>query len=146
MISRPFNSIKARRGIRLRLLLHCWSLLALVSLLLVSTADADNALETSLNVTPKRCVTLRQGQPCFVRARFQWQSSEALRACLFNGEGSEIKCWHIASEGTIVLPQNLPNTTEYILTDSDGVELQRASIVVSWVYRKKRSKRRWRLF
>lgn len=107
---------------------------------------ATDKLVTQFEATPNRCVTLRQGQPCFVRVKFQWQTSEAVQACLLDIEGTKIKCWPLALTGSIELSQTLPNTAEYILTDIDGVEIDRTSVVVSWVYRKKRSKRRWRLF
>jgi len=100
----------------------------------------------NFEVSPNRCVTLRQGQPCFVRVRFNWRSDKALAACLYNLEGTKITCWKSSESGSISLAQTLPNTTEYILVDADGAELDRASVAVSWVYRKKRSKRRWRLF
>lgn len=119
---------------------------ACVYLLLTPKLSAENLDVTALDVTPQRCVTLRQGQPCFVRLRFEWASVEALEACLIDSEGTEIKCWVSANEGFVMLPQNLLNTTEYVLINSNGEELERASVVVSWVYRKKRSKRRWRLF
>jgi len=106
----------------------------------VSTQSID------FEVSPNRCVTLRQGQPCFVRVRFNWRSNKALTACLYNLEGKKITCWKSSESGSIVLAQTLPSTTEYILVDADGAELDRASVAVSWVYRKKRSKRRWRLF
>ena len=97
-------------------------------------------------VSPNRCVTLREGQPCFVRLRFNWRSNKALAVCLYNLDGAKITCWKSSETGSIVLAQTLPNTTEYILVDADGVELNRTSVAVSWVYRTKRSKRRWRLF
>lgn len=99
-----------------------------------------------LDVSPNHCVTLRQGQPCYVRVRFSWSANEALAVCLYNLEGAKIACWNASETGSIVLGQTLPNTTEYILVDTKGVELNRTSVSVSWVYRKKRSKRRWRLF
>lgn len=102
--------------------------------------------EIEFEVSPKTCVTLRQGQPCFVRVRFNWRSNKALAACLYNLEGTKITCWKSSETGSVVLSQSLPNTTEYILVNDDGEELTRASVAVSWVYRKKRSRRRWRLF
>jgi len=111
-----------------------------------SQQTKDNTQEIDFEVSPNRCVTLRQGQPCFVRIRFNWRSNKALSACLNNLEGEKITCWKSSESGSIVLTQSLPNTTEYILVDANGLELNRASVAVSWVYRKKRSKRRWRLF
>lgn len=101
---------------------------------------------TLFDVTPKRCVTLRQGQPCFVKIRFEWSSNEIIKACLYGVEDLELQCWASSTSGSIVLPQSLPSTTEFKLVKDDGVEVQRATVSVSWVYKKKRSKRRWRLF
>jgi len=111
-----------------------------------SVAMASDTKSPVFNVTPERCVTLRQGQPCFVRARFEWQSAEAMQVCVYGIEGKKLKCWTAVSGGRLVVPQTLPGTTDYVLADADGNELGRASIGVSWVYKKKGSKRRWRLF
>lgn len=111
------------------------------------TAQAEGAQQQIVfEVSPMRCVTLRQGQPCFVRVRFEWQSTEILQLCVYGLENEELNCWDASSGGTFAIPQTLPKTTDYILIDSEGVELSRATVSVSWVYRKKRSKRRWRLF
>ncbi len=108
--------------------------------------DKEDTKNIDFKVSPNRCVTLRQGQPCYVRVRFNWRSNKALAVCLYNLEGTKITCWKSSETGSIVLSQTLPKTTEYILVDTDGVELNRASVAVSWVYQKKRSRRRWRLF
>jgi len=113
---------------------------------IVAAAHADEIRETVFDVSPQRCVTLRQGQPCFVRVHFEWQSTEILDLCVYGLTNEKLKCWTSSSGGSTVLPQTLPGTTEYILINSEGVELNRATVAVSWVYRKKRSKRRWRLF
>jgi len=117
-----------------------------VLLLLPTTILADNASEVEFDVSPKRCVTLRQGQPCFVRLKFQWSAQETRQVCLYNLKGSKLKCWESVNRGSISLSQSLSNNTEYVLANADGLELQRTEVAVSWVYRKKRSKRRWRLF
>jgi len=122
-----------------------WSLIVL-SIAGFNSALAQEADTVEFKVTPKQCVTLRQGQPCFVKLRFAWQSNEDLKACVYGIENEELKCWSAASSGSIVMSQTLPGTTEYILIDSEGIELNRATVSVSWVYRRKRSKRRWRLF
>ncbi len=109
-------------------------------------SDVIEQPKAEIKVSPNRCVTLRQGQPCFVRVRFNWQSSEVVKACLYGVEGKELKCWQASSEGNAYIAQTLPNTTEYVLINDEGVELSRASVSVAWVYKKKRSKRRWRLF
>jgi len=130
-----------------------WIVRALaVALLLFSSFNyaqesKQDAQDIDFDVSPNRCVTLRQGQPCYVRVRFNWRSSKALSACLYsNLEDVKITCWKSSETGSIVLTQTLPSTTEYILVDANGEELNRTSVAVSWVYRKKRSKRRWRLF
>lgn len=109
-------------------------------------SEQSNSPVTLFEVTPKRCVTLRQGQPCFVKLRFEWSSDETVKVCLYGAEDKELQCWSSTNSGSIVLPQTLPSTTEFKLIANDGVELQRATVAVSWVYKTKRSKRRWRLF
>lgn len=121
-------------------------LLIIVPVFIAVPVKADDTQQTTFEVSPKRCVTLRQGQPCFVRVRLEWQSTELLQVCVYGLEDKELKCWTATASGEMVIPQTLPGTTEYKLINSAGVELSRASVSVSWVYRKKRSKRRWRLF
>lgn len=110
------------------------------------SADSINATQTKFTVSPNRCVTLRQGQPCFVKLRFEWQSTEIVQVCVYGMNNEKLKCWSDTSTGTVLMPQTLPGTTEYVLKDDTGTELNKSSVSVSWVYRKKRSKRRWRLF
>ncbi len=112
----------------------------------LSPTPANQQSDIAFDVTPKRCVTLRQGQPCFVRVRFEWQSAEAVQVCVYGVESEKLMCWNGVSTGRITLAQTLPGTTDFVLADKEGNELKRASVDVSWVYRKKRSKRRWRLF
>jgi len=116
------------------------------SVFLSGVAFAEESAQTVFEVSPKRCVTLRQGQPCFVKVRIEWSSLEAVQVCVYGAANEKLKCWAAANSGSFVSPQTLPGTTEYVLVDSAGAELKRATVSVSWVYRKKRSKRRWRLF
>jgi len=111
-----------------------------------STEAQRSAKQADFEISPNQCVTLRQGQPCFVRIRFNWVAPEPLQACLRNIDGENLACWQTAMQGAIVLPQTLPNSTEYSIVDADGLVISSATVSVSWVYRKKRSKRRWRLF
>ena len=74
--------------------------------------------DIDFEVSPNRCVTLRQGQPCYARVRFNWRSKKALAACIYILDGAKITCWKSSDTGSIVLTQTLPNTTEYILVDA----------------------------
>lgn len=127
-----------------KLVVH--SVFALLTLIPTMAFAAENDEKVNFEVSPTRCVTLRQGQPCYVRLKFKWSADEDLEACLYNLDGSKLKCWTSTTKGTISLSESLTNTTEFILADAQGVELNRATVSISWVYRKKRSKRRWRLF
>lgn len=113
---------------------------------LPGVAYSDTASGVSFSISPKRCVTLRQGQPCFVRIRIEWQSSEMVKACVYADNGKQLTCWKAANGGRSVIAQTLAGTTAYVLADANGTELGRREVTVSWVYKKKRSNRRWRLF
>lgn len=117
------------------------------SIFISTTAFAEDVAKPVFDVSPKRCVTLRQGQPCFVKVNIEWRSVKAIQVCVYGIGNEKLKCWNTATNsGRVIMPQTLPGTTEYVLVDSAGVELKRATVSVSWVYRKKGSKRRWRLF
>jgi len=128
--------------------LRKWILHALLVLLFTAPISASGSEQSGVafSISPKRCVTLRQGQPCFVRIRIEWQSSKIIEACVYGVEGKEVICWQPANQGKSVIAQTLPGTTEFVLVDDEGIELSRTEVSVSWVYKKKRSNRRWRLF
>ena len=121
-------------------------ILIAASVFIPLVGHADNTGNVVFTVSAKRCVTLRQGQPCFARVLFEWQSSEAREACVFGMQGKKISCWKSARNGKLVMSQTLSGTTEYLLLDPEGKGLARTQISVSWVYKKKRSNRRSRLF
>jgi len=125
--------------------MYAW--FVIVSLLFLPNAlYAENATEVSFTASPKRCVTLREGQPCYARIRFEWRANEVVNLCVYAINGEQLSCWNPASRGRIVVPQTLVGSTVYVLMNDKGVEVSRAKVSVSWVYKKKRSNRRWRLF
>jgi len=116
-----------------------------VGLFLVSMpALANDPQAIEFEVSPKRCITLRKGQPCYAKVKFKWRSSEAVSVCVKKIDREDMKCWTSSVSGSLVLAQSLGDTTEYVLTDEEGEVLDTASISVLWSYRKKRTKRKRR--
>jgi hypothetical protein len=99
-----------------------------------------------LSVRPQRCVTLREGQPCFVRLKLAWSSSESQDLCVYGQGEKPLACWLGSRGEELILEQSLLESTRYSLRDATGEELVSTEVTVAWVYKTRRSRRRWRLF
>ena len=57
-----------------------------------------------------------------------------------------LACWLGSRGEELILEQSLIESTHYSLRDATGEELVSAEVTVAWVYKTRRSRRRWRLF
>ncbi len=110
------------------------------------TAQQENLESAELKVSPQRCVTLREGQRCYVKLRFEWLAPSVEKACVYRAESTLLQCWTEDALSPFVIPLTLSEDTDFLLLTPDGTLLGTVQVTVSWVYRKKRSRRRWRLF
>lgn len=132
------DCLPAVRGVFSGLLL-CAALVALPS----HAAD-EGAIKFVLK--PQRCVTLREGQPCFVKLKVTWVSELPVSVCVYDEGETPLVCWVDVAEGSFFGKQYLYETTRYTLRDTGGVELGESTVTVAWVYKSRRARKRWRLF
>lgn len=109
-------------------------------------AQSDDEQDLAFVVKPQRCVTLREGQPCYVKLSLSWNSVRPMSLCVFGTGEKPLNCWTNVSEGEFFATRYLVETTRYTLKDEEGVEWGESTVVVAWVYKSRRTRKRWRLF
>jgi len=133
----------------------CFLVFAIILAYPVMAQELDTAADSStsqplsdvsLDVRPVRCVTLREGQPCYVRLAVSWKSLEPISACLTSEQNEAQACWDNAVTGDFNANLYLSESTEWVLLDQSGADLGSVAVTVAWVYKSRRVRRRWRLF
>lgn len=118
--------------------------------LLVNQAHAATAAtENGFDITPSRCVALRQGQTCFQDVVFKWQQAHVGNYCVVELSTSEpLKCWKNTSSGELNIDFQSDKTLTYVLRkDEEPTNIASSTITVSWVFKSsKRPKSSWKLF
>ncbi len=138
-----FNSVMSLKRYLRRLRSYLSTLL--VSIFILFLLSEPVLANDDYTIGPSRCVSLREGQPCFVKLRVTWKKESISHVCLYKEKDELLACWE-GELGNAILPQSITSDTRYILKNKLGDELSSVEVKVSWVYRKKRSRRRWRLF
>lgn len=138
----------------------CKGIALLVYILLISATSSvkagDNAAlpaSMAFSVQPQQCVTLRQGRDCFATITIQWQKPTVQDLCLYqiNTKQTNIQkqliCWPKSNKGqTSVAFESSDNLTYQLRTLKDQKLIAEAQVVVSWVHKNTKKRRRWRLF
>jgi len=104
------------------------------------------ATQVRLIARPTRCVTLRQGQRCFIRLAVTWTSVSPISACLISDKNLARECWEQQTKGDFKADLYLSETTEWIMQDTNGQRLGDVEVTVAWVYDSRRGRRNWSLF
>lgn len=110
-----------------------------------------NVEQLQLVVKPTKCITLRQGRPCFAQIEIRWQSVIKDDFCLYHykNEGVQqlIHCWENSQGERFIFnfESSEKITFELINQQNKNIRLFTA-VEVSWVHKGTPQKRRWRLF
>jgi hypothetical protein len=127
------------------------SLLLLLTTSLLCAAGGARAAEQvdAFTVQPERCIALNQGQMCYQKLIFRWQTAAGARYCLHQDTvAAPLVCW----AGTDVNSHELEFESERNIIFSIRAEgqtsvLAQVEVEVAWVYQSNRqSFSRWRLF
>jgi hypothetical protein len=124
-----------------------WFIVLLTVLLLPAHAAGPEG--SKLGVKPQTCVSLHQGQLCYVHLQLSWRVAAAGDYCLYQSAQSEpLQCWAHASQGSLSLKLATVDTVQFYLKPKEqGQVLATSELSVSWVYEKKQKSRlTWRLF
>lgn len=114
-----------------------------------SQEKSNATSELAFSLKPIRCVTLHQGQACYQKLDFTWNTPGETRFCLFDATHSiEILCWNgnELSSHSMAFESDI-NIIYQIRADVKDVVLKEITVEVAWVYKSRRSNSsRWRLF
>ena len=118
-------------------------------LLLLLPSQAEQTYETQyFNVKPEKCVALRQGRECLADVTFNWKVLQAGDYCLVDKlHQLTIYCWQNSVSGFYQFSFSSQQTLGFSLIEKLSKKVvMESKVEVSWVYKTKHKKRRWRLF
>lgn len=123
--------------------------LLLLLVIISSMAGKVYAQQTVLILTPNQCISVHQGEQCYVDININWQTPNIGDYCLFsNIEQAPIHCWQGVQSGHI--EQELvanENVTFSLRTKNNPTSLADKTLKMTWVYKKSvRARMSWRLF
>lgn len=118
--------------------------LLIAGLLAIPSASAS---DTSLRVTPDKCVALRKGQTCYQTIRIKFIASAIGDYCLKQvGQPAPLQCWTQINKAEYRYSLASNQVVEFEVTDTDLSTIATARVTIAWVYKQSRSRSRWRLF
>jgi hypothetical protein len=120
----------------------------LVFMVGISGTAQSAELEASLDIKPQTCVSVHQGQTCYVQLIIHWQAGQSGEYCLFSSDQVEaLRCWQQTQQGNFVQDIATAESLHFTLKKGQAVTIAEAELKVSWVYTKKqKSSLSWRLF
>ena len=133
---------------RISFLLTLFTLFALPSVVLITQAKQSSSLP-ELKIKPTKCVSLQQGQVCYVNVTVVWQVSDVGDYCLFSSlESNALQCWSSTKRGTFSQEVEMTGDIVYTLTDTKSKqEIISNRLLLAWVYKKEKfSHSSWRVF
>lgn len=126
--------------------------LLLLMLAALTTATSVTAQEKTslvkLNLSPAKCVALRQGQTCYADVVLNWESRQPRDVCLFRlGQNAAMQCWTQVTTGSFAGEISAKENVDFELRANESEQtLAAAQLKVAWVYKKKRRTVSWRIF
>lgn len=113
---------------------------------IASKAFAQSDNDHQLVLSPDKCVSLRQGQTCYVNIDLQWSAKTEGRYCIYSSNQQQpMRCWSDTLFGEISMEFASDKNTLFYLRK--GAEtLAQVELKMAWVYKRKRSSLSWRVF
>jgi len=104
--------------------------------------------QTTISLSPNKCVTLRKGRECFATIQINWKSNISGHYCIHRHvDNLMITCWKEKKEGQFLYIFQSSQSEEIELVFQKTKEIvSSARITINWVYKSKKRKRRWRIF
>ena len=102
--------------------------------------------ETRLSVKPTKCVAMNKGQVCYQKLRFRFSAPTGDYCLVSKTEAKPLKCWRATGSGQFTYPFQSSTDIDYQLLDVNAQPVASTSVMVAWVYKKSRTRNRWRLF
>lgn len=128
--------------------LQLCSFILWLTLVLPSVSKADERHNVYFELKPKSCITITKGKDCYGNFTLSWRLERARNVCLFvEAKDRPVFCWSKRTSGEHTGAFVLSKSAQYSLVDVESKEvLFTDTVVVTWVYKDYRKRRRWRLF
>jgi len=129
-------------------LLKSLIILALSGVFSVSQAEQSQEF-AELEIKPTKCVSLKQGQICYVDLEITWRTRETGDYCVSSSQqNSPLQCWSSTQQGALSKRVKMAKDIVYTLTNKEGDKvLVSAVLPLAWVYEKQKfSHSSWRIF
>lgn len=125
----------------------------LLAAMLVTTSQlellAEEISQVYLRIKPSQCVSLRQGQDCYVTLNIDWQAANKGNYCLYSAQKVEaILCWQDQAAGQRQIDMKINGDTQFWLKDqATGKTIAKTLVKQAWVHKKQAvSFSSWRIF
>ncbi len=120
---------------------------AFVALVLLS--NTCNAQDSILEIQPNQCISVHQGEKCYVDISLNWQTKQSGNYCLFSSQQqAPLLCWQNSLSGKFEQEMSANQNVVFYLKAQYGSEiLAQKELKMAWVYKKSaRARTSWRLF
>jgi hypothetical protein len=124
------------------------SLLSL-SFISISISAKDVFTLPNLVIEPTQCVSLRQGQSCFVNVDISWEVIKTGNYCIYSTQKkTPLKCWSNSNAGhfqqELVVKQNVTFTLK---SQNNNISIVSSVLELAWVHKAQPlSHSSWRVF
>jgi hypothetical protein len=121
----------------------------LISIASSSLYAADNQAPFTLTITPKQCVSVEQGQDCYVDIELTWHAEQTNNYCVFSSAQKEpLQCWENSRQGTYSKEVVANSSVQFSLRVTQSTKiLASEQLDMAWVYKKSaRRNASWRMF
>ncbi len=125
------------------------SWLILVILFSTKLYASENKVVLTLEVDPEQCVSIVQGDDCFVDVTIKWHAQQVEDYCLFSSQQlAALQCWHNDKQGLLqkefVANENITFTLKRPPNED---ALAEEVLEMAWVYKNNgRAHASWRMF
>jgi hypothetical protein len=121
------------------------------SLMIVSskTLAQQSPDVSNIEISPTKCVAMRQDQTCYISAQIIWQLPQSGEYCLYSDQQVKpLKCWLSDYQGDwiqdFVVEQDITFTLK---TNNSEAPILSAVLHLAWVHKKEKiSHSSWRVF
>jgi len=119
-----------------------------VVLIIFNSKSALSQEGVELNLKPKQCISLREGQKCYTLVEISWHAQSLGEYCLFSSVQKEaLQCWKNDSSGNYKSELTIKKDLVFTIKNRANSIEASATIELGWVYkRSSRKKSSWRMF
>lgn len=125
------------------------SLIAMVLIFSTKLNAQPSEAVLTLEVDPEQCVSIVQGDDCYVDVKISWLSKKSHDYCLFTSQQSKpLQCWNNLAQGQLTKEFiSNENITFYLKRNPSKKIVAEEVLEMAWVYKNNgRSHASWRMF